>query len=113
MKNSQYSKDGIPTLKIVDPSGLDQYELIDVRRPDEYDGELGHIKGSKLVTLGLDLDNYLAREDKNKNILFICRSGMRSGKATEQAIKMGFNNVFNMEGGMITWNEHSFPLDKE
>jgi flagellar capping protein FliD len=61
-------------------------KLIDVRRPDEYIGEYGHIKGAKLLTQGIELENYLKQEDKDTEIVFICRSGGRSGNATRAAI---------------------------
>lgn len=113
MGNSTFLKDGIPTLKVADPKGLKDYKLIDVRRPDEFNGELGHIEGAELVTLGEELDQFLIRQDKKERILFICRSGARSARATEQAMSEGFNEVFNMEGGMIAWNESHYPVAKE
>lgn len=112
MKNTIIEKNNIPTLVVSDPSDLGQYELIDVRRPDEFTGELGHIKGAKLVTLGEELNQYLQNADKNKSILFICRSSARSGTATAQALNLGFTKVLNMDGGMIYWNEKGFPVTK-
>lgn len=113
MKNMIVEIDGVPTLRVADPAALSEYELIDVRRSEEFIGELGHIKGSRLVTLGEELDVFLQRANKNKKILFICRSGARSGKATLQAISLGYEQVYNMEGGMIYWNEQKFPITKE
>ena len=72
MVNNKYNADGVPTLQINDPSTLNEYALIDVRRPEEFIGELGHIQGAKLVTLGPELDSYLEKENKNTKILFIC-----------------------------------------
>ena len=86
--------------------------LIDVRRPDEYNGELGHVKNAELITLGEDLTKFLEMADKNQTIIFICRSGMRSGKATEESKMLGFKNTYNMTGGMIRWNECKLPVDK-
>ncbi len=86
--------------------------LIDVRRPDEYDGELGHVKNAELITLGEDLTNFLETADKNQAIIFICRSGARSGKATEESQKLGFKKTYNMAGGMIGWNESHLPVEK-
>lgn len=114
MKSFVMTKNGVPTIQVNDPSDLDEYELIDVRRPDEWNGELAHIKNAKLLTLGRELNEFLQQTvDKNKKILFICRSGARSGQATEQALSCGFKNVFNMDGGMIYWNEKGFPVIKE
>ncbi len=79
--------------------------LIDVRRPDEFTGELGHIAGSSLVTLGPDLEQWLTRADRSEEIVFICRSGGRSGQATLMAKEKGFQFAVNMQGGMLRWNE--------
>lgn len=113
MKNNVFLKDGIPTLSVSEPDELAEYELIDVRRPDEFNGELGHIEGAILVTLGENLVQFLASHNKKNKILFICRSGARSARATEQAMAAGFLNVYNMDGGMIAWNERCYPVYKE
>lgn len=113
MKNTITTVSNVPTLKVADPLSLNKYELIDVRRQDEFIGELGHIEGAKLVTLGPDLEKYLQHENRGKKILFICRSGARSATATLQALALGFKDVFNMNGGMIYWNQQKFPITKE
>ncbi len=110
--NKIITKDGIPTLQVNDPGDLKEYLLVDVRTSEEFTGELGHIKGSQLATLGPDLDAFLKNQDKSKTVLFICRSGARSGRATEQALNLGFKEVYNMEGGMMSWNEKKFPVER-
>lgn len=87
--------------------------LIDVRRPEEYTGELGHVKNAELITLGDSLTNFLETAQKDQTIIFICRSGVRSGKATEESQKLGFKNTYNMTGGMIRWNELKLPVEKK
>lgn len=86
--------------------------LIDVRSKEEFNGELGHIKGSELITLGPDLTAFLQNGDKSEEIVFICRSGARSGTATEESIKLGYKFSANMIGGMILWNENHFPVER-
>ncbi len=88
-----------------------QFKLIDVRRDDEFTGELGHIEGAELKTLGPDLMDYLSSEDKELQIAFICRSGGRSGNATALAIDLGFSKVYNMIGGMLEWNRLNLPKE--
>ena len=78
--------------------------LIDVRRPDEWEGELGHVAGSELLTLDF-LPQKIAELPKDKTIVFICRSGNRSGQAAQFAQENGFEDVYNMQGGMLLWNE--------
>lgn len=88
----------------------ESFELIDVRRPDEFTGELGHIEGSRLVTLGPDLETELQALDKETTYIFICRSGGRSATATSYAQELGFKSVYNMIGGMLEWNRLGFPI---
>ncbi len=107
--------DGIPEISIENLHGLlkdgktDKIKLIDVRRPDEFNAELGHIQGSKLVTLGPDLMQFLENGDRTDEIVFICRSGNRSGTATAESIKLGYKFTVNLAGGMLAWNEKSLP----
>jgi sulfur dioxygenase len=82
-------------------------KLIDVRSREEFFGELGHIQGAELITLGEDLVSYLKQEDKNATIIFVCRSGARSAQATAYALQEGFSNVANLKGGMLEWNQRS------
>lgn len=110
--------DGVPEiscevlLKAMSETGFQhRVKLIDVRRPDEFTGEYGHIKGSKLLTQGIELDNYLKQEDKDTEIVFICRSGGRSGNATRAAQMMGFKKTINMTGGMIRWTQLGFEAE--
>ena len=91
---------------------LSQYELIDVRTPEEYVGELGHIHGTRLVTLGPDLIDYLKKTPKDRSVVFVCRSGARSGQSTLLSEEMGFSQTFNMVGGMIRWNELQYEVQR-
>ncbi|MHA7878676.1 MAG: methyl-accepting chemotaxis protein [Saccharospirillum sp.] len=88
---------------------LDRFDaLIDVRRPEEFNDELGHIDGAELSTLQTDLPQRLAQLDPNHRYLFICRSGGRSTKAAQQALLKGFREVYNLDGGMIAWRKAGY-----
>lgn len=87
-------------------------KLIDVRRPDEFNAELGHIEGAQLIPLGPELAMFLSNENKAQEIVFICRSGGRSGSATYESGRLGFTKTMNMTGGMIAWNALKLPLSK-
>lgn len=90
---------------------LDNYKIIDVRRMDEFNNELGHITGAKLATLGADLEQLLTSLPKSDNIVFVCRSGKRSAEATKLALDKGFKHVYNLEGGMLRWNNAQLPTE--
>ena len=89
-----------------------QVHLVDVRRPDEWAGELGHVKEAQLVTLDT-LPQKIQELPKDKTIVFICRSGRRSAQAATFAKENGFPKVFNMAGGMIAWNESNFEVERD
>lgn len=103
---------GIAHLVLEHESDVKDFEVIDVRRSDEFTGELGHISGARLVTLGPELDQFLQGHDKQSKILFVCRSGARSGQAAQMAMSQGFKDVANMAGGMLRWNELGFEITK-
>ncbi|MGZ3816990.1 MAG: rhodanese-like domain-containing protein [Bdellovibrio sp.] len=105
--------DGIPEVTCEDVHNKStQVRIIDVRRPDEYNNELGHIKGALLVTLGEELSKFLESGDRNQEIVFVCRSGGRSGTATAESLKLGYKNTMNMVGGMLRWNDLKQPTEK-
>lgn len=90
-------------------------ELIDVRGPDEFLGPLSHIESSKLVTLGADLDKFLIESKeslKDSLVVFVCRSGVRSMRAAEQARALGYTKLVNLKGGMIAWNDTKLAVAK-
>ncbi len=74
--------------------------IVDVREPYEYAS--GHIKGAKLIPLG-SLPNRLNELNKDKNIILVCASGARSGRAASFLSKKGYR-VFNLAGGMMRWS---------
>lgn len=91
---------------------LNEFKIIDVRRPDEFNAELGHIFKAELATLGIELENKLDSMNKEEKLVFVCRSGKRSGEGVKMAIQHGFKKVYNLDGGMLKWNELNFPTVK-
>ncbi len=81
---------------------LNDVQIIDVRRPDEWSDELGHIDSAKLIVLDT-LPQNLAALAKDRPIVFVCRSGQRSANAAAYAQEHSFKNVFNLAGGMKAW----------
>ncbi len=98
--------DGVPEISCEDLNGnANRVLMIDVRTPEEFVGELGHVNGAKLVTLGPELTGFLSHLNKEKEVVFLCRSGGRSGQATIEAQRLGIKHPMNLRGGMIRWNE--------
>lgn len=84
---------------------------IDVREPDEYEGELGHIAGAELVPLATVL-TAAEQWDKRAPLVMICRSGGRSERAAVALTNAGFSRVMNMLGGMLAWNDAKLPIER-
>ena len=75
-------------------------QYIDVRTPAEFKGR--SIKGFKNIPL-YELKKRSNELSRDKEILVICQSGMRSSKASGMLKKQGFTKVTNIRGGMSTW----------
>ena len=74
--------------------------LVDVRELHEYSE--GHIPGAFLLPLG-DLETDYELLDRDLTIVLICRSGRRSGEAAAFLVQQGYENVYNLQGGMLDW----------
>lgn len=71
--------------------------FVDVRTPGEYKGR--HIRQFKNIPLGSDF----SKLPKDKEVVVICQSGMRSSQACKQLKKLGYQNITNVRGGMSAW----------
>lgn len=87
--------------------------LLDVREPEEFNGELGHIPGSRLIPLKelparvQELEAYKQRE-----IIVICRAGVRSTTAAAILTGLGFEHVSNLKNGLLDWNDQHLPVER-
>ena len=84
--------------------------VIDVRQPDEWAS--GRVAGA----IHIPVDEILARIDElpeDKDLLFICAMGVRSGLACEMAAAMNLptERLFNIEEGTPAWIQKNFPTE--
>lgn len=84
------------------------FTLLDVREADELTGPLSCIDGHTHVPMG-QVTSKAADWDRDEAIVVYCRSGGRSAHITEALGRMGFTRVASMAGGMIRWNNLSYP----
>ena len=78
-------------------------QLVDVRTPREYKG--GHIGKAINIDLfqGGSFKQAFEKFDKNKPVYLYCRSGSRSKKAAQKILDMGFEKVYDLQGGYMRW----------
>ncbi len=84
--------------------------IVDVRTPAEF--HAGHIEGALLAPLGKtarSVDGWPVTTP----ILLVCHSGHRSHVAGTQLLRLGFQDVSHIAGGMIAWKRSGAPLTRE
>ena len=87
-----------------------ELHIVDVRQPEEYEGELGHIPGAALVPLAT-LKEAARSWEREAPLVLVCRSGGRSSAAAAQLVAAGFTRVMNMRGGMLAYRAQGLPAE--
>ena len=85
--------------------------VLDVRSMKEFKD--GHIVNSINIPLN-GLGNNLKQMEKHRDkpVVTVCRSGSRSGSACSVLRKHGFENVKNLRGGMMAWENANLPVKR-
>jgi len=87
--------------------------LLDVREPEEFRGELGHVAGSVLVPLReLPAQTDRLGAARDRDVIVVCRAGVRSATAAAILTGSGFERVWNLKGGMLDWNDARLPVER-
>lgn len=82
--------------------------ILDVRTEAEV--KSGIIKNAKHIDFyDNDFEKKINTLDKTKAIYVYCKAGGRSIQAAEKLLKAGFNNVYNINGGMDEWKRKNYP----
>jgi rhodanese-related sulfurtransferase len=84
--------------------------VLDVREDSEF--YAGHVPHSVHVPLGQLAKHAELEKYKNRPVIAICRSGMRSGRACGVLRKNGFEQVYNLAGGITAWERANMPMEK-
>lgn len=86
-------------------------QFIDVRTPEEYRD--GHIAGSMNWNIhAADFSQKIAGLDKKKPVMVYCAVGGRSGNAARRLSELGFEQVYDLEGGIKAWKAAGKPVEK-
>ena len=83
--------------------------LLDVRTPAEYQER--HIPGARLVPNETITDQLIAGVPVEAKIIVYCRTGRRSEDAAKKLLAMGYQQVYDMAGGIVKWPYATEPGD--
>ncbi|SRR5579885_1461689 len=88
----------------------EKVRLIDVREESEW--AKGHLPGAEHLGKGiLERDVEERIPDPGAEIVLYCGGGFRSALAADNLQKMGYTNVWSMDGGFRAWKEKGYPLE--
>ncbi|MGB3619171.1 MAG: rhodanese-like domain-containing protein [Catalinimonas sp.] len=86
--------------------------LIDVRTPAEY--AEGHLPGARLMNVyDDDFEERLGALDRDRTYYVYCKSGVRSGKAADRMVALGFRRVVGLDGGYRAWQRAGKPVERK
>ena len=86
--------------------GSEQVVLLDVREPMEL--EIAAIDGALHIAMG-DVPARLADLERDRAIVVMCHSGVRSRRVADYLLANGFLDVFNLAGGIDAWSRELDP----
>jgi rhodanese-related sulfurtransferase len=90
----------------------DKFLLVDVREESEWNKD--HLPGAIHLGKGIierDIDGRVP--DTTTEVVLYCGGGYRSALAADNLQKMGYGNVWSMDGGHRGWMEKGYPLTSE
>ncbi len=104
LSKSQVQSEELEVLLKEREAGNVEFILVDVREQYEYDH--GHIKGVDLLKPTSTFQSWAEdffNENKDKTVIFTCRTDNRSGQVQQVFRQNGMNNVINHAGGIVTY----------
>ena len=103
----------VPTVETWDVDSLQEAHpdlvVLDTRSPEEY--AVSHLASARLV----DFEAFMSAPDdlgfdSSTPVLLYCSVGYRSERVGEELLELGFQNVFNLYGGIFQWANEDWPL---
>jgi rhodanese-related sulfurtransferase len=90
----------------------EKFHFVDVREESEWAKD--HVTGAIHLGKGvIERDAEARLPDPNAEIILYCGGGYRSALAADNLQKMGYTNVYSMDGGIRVWRDKGYPLTKE
>ena len=88
----------------------DSVQLVDVRTPKEF--KESHLIGAQNICVTSDdFSEKVKTLDKSKPVYVYCKKGVRSANAAKKLIKMGFTKIYDMNGGILLWEEKKLEVN--
>jgi rhodanese-related sulfurtransferase len=95
----------IPTVRVAE-APTDAF-VLDVREPEEWSA--GHVPGSHHVPM-MEIPARAAELPSDRDVLVVCRVGQRSAHVVAFLRQRGFDNAWNLDGGLEAWAAAGRPL---
>lgn len=101
----------IPTVDVkttLEMKERDDVCVLDVREQWEY--EVGHIPDVLHLPMS-QIGNRVHDIPTDKTLIISCKSGQRSGRVTNWLKHNGYEEVYNMQGGILAWNRAGYAVE--
>jgi rhodanese-related sulfurtransferase len=101
-------------LKMISPAELNQaMENQDILLVDVHTPQQRHIKGTDLFIPFNEIEKYQNKLPKNKNtpIYLYCEGGPMGNAAAKALHNLGYQNLFNLDGGAKAWKKAGFAFE--
>jgi rhodanese-related sulfurtransferase len=90
----------------------EKFHLVDVREESEWAKD--HLPRATFLGKGIiERDVEQRVPDIGAEIVLYCGGGYRSALAADNLQKMGYTNVYSMDGGIRDWREKQYPLERD
>lgn len=87
------------------------WQVIDVRTPEEF--QTNHLQNAQLMNFyDKDFRDKLLNMNRHQPYIIYCQSGNRSGKALNMMRELGFKNAYDIQGGIVAWQNAGYPVVK-
>lgn len=85
--------------------------VIDIRTPREFSD--GHIEGAKNINFfDKSFSDEISKFNKSEPIFLYCRSGNRSYSASKKLENLGFEKIYDLQGGIMNWAKNKQKIVK-
>ncbi len=109
LENTFSKVESLSPLLAVTRMNTQEVFVMDVRDPHDY--LKGHIEGAENVPLDkIEEKSESLAAYKNTDVLLVCQTGTRITAASKTLVKLGFEKILSLKGGMQSWEDNKLPL---